>query len=403
MAKKTVLISGIGIAGPTLAYWLWRRGFEPVLIERAPKLRAGGYVIDFWGVGFEVAERMELIPTLRDVGYMNDRIVFVRQDGRIRSAFGGNALRRTLGDRFLSIQRGDLARAIYETIKHETETVFGDEIIGMAQDADHVEVRFKRGTARSFDFVIGADGLHSPLRTGMFDWRESIERYLGYYVAVFVTGGYSKRDEHTYLSYAAPGRQISRFALRGNRTGFLFAFARPYKDSAFVQDTTSQKRALIETFSHEPWVEWPEIKSHLEACDDLYFDAMSQIELPAWSRGRVALVGDAAYCPSLLAGEGSAFAMVGAYILAGELQRARSDYTRAFAAYERSFRPFIERKQRSARAFASSFVPLTSFGLFVRDVILHLGRIPIVSDFLARRFVIDRFELPIYDPVQTAP
>jgi 2-polyprenyl-6-methoxyphenol hydroxylase-like FAD-dependent oxidoreductase len=178
---------------------------------------------------------MELIPTLRDVGYMNDRIVFVRQDGRIRSAYGGNALRRTLGDRFLSIQRGDLARAIYETIKHETETVFGDEIIGMAQDADHVEVRFKRGTARSFDFVIGADGLHSPLRTGMFDWRESIERYLGYYVAVFVTGGYSKRDEHTYLSYAAPGRQISRFALRGNRTGFLFAFARPYKDSAFVQ------------------------------------------------------------------------------------------------------------------------------------------------------------------------
>lgn len=130
---------------------------------------------------------------------------------------------------------------------------------------------------------------------------------------------------------------------------------------------------------------------------------MSQIELPAWSRGRVALVGDAAYCPSLLAGEGSAFAMVGAYILAGELQRARSDYTRAFAAYERSFRPFIERKQRSARAFASSFVPLTSFGLFVGDVILHLGRIPIVSDFLARRFVIDRFELPIYDPVQTAP
>lgn len=176
MAKKTVLISGIGIAGPTLAYWLWRRGFEPVLIERAPKLRAGGYVIDFWGVGFEVAERMELIPTLRDVGYMNDRIVFVRQDGRIRSAFGGNALRRTLGDRFLSIQRGDLARAIYETIKHETETVFGDEIIGMAQDADHVEVRFKRGTARSFDFVIGADGLHSPLRTGMFDWRRAISK-----------------------------------------------------------------------------------------------------------------------------------------------------------------------------------------------------------------------------------
>jgi 2-polyprenyl-6-methoxyphenol hydroxylase-like FAD-dependent oxidoreductase len=116
----------------------------------------------------------------------------------------------------------------------------------------------------------------------------------------------------------------------------------------------------------------------------------------------VALVGDAAYCPSLLAGEGSAFAMAGAYILAGELQRSGGDYARAFAAYEQSFRPFIERKQRSARAFASSFTPATALGLFVRDVVLRLGAIPVVADSLLRRFVVDRFELPAYDPAQSA-
>lgn len=402
MAKKTALISGAGIAGPTLAYWLLRRGFEPLLVERAPKFRSGGYVVDFWGIGFDVAEQMELIPTLREVGYVNDRIVFVRQDGSRRSTFGGDALRRTLGDRFLSIQRGDLARAIYQTIEHETKTVFGDEIVGMTPHSDGVEVRFKRSAACSFDVVIGADGLHSAVRREMFGCERG-ERYLGYYVSTFVTDGYSRRDEHTYLSYAAPGRQISRFALRGNRTGFLFVFARPDKDTGFARDMASQKRTLIETFSNEPWVEWPQIKSHLEACDDLYFDAVSQIELPAWSRGRVALVGDAAYCPSLLAGEGSAFAMAGAYLLAGELQRAGGDYARAFAAYEQAFRPFVERKQRSARAFASSFTPSTALGLFVRDGVLRLGAIRVVADSLLRRFVVDRFELPAYDPAQPAP
>jgi 2-polyprenyl-6-methoxyphenol hydroxylase-like FAD-dependent oxidoreductase len=127
----------------------------------------------------------------------------------------------------------------------------------------------------------------------------------------------------------------------------------------------------------------------------LYFDAVSQIERPAWSVGRAALVGDAAYCPSLLAGEGSAFAMAGAYILAGELQQCEGNPA-AFAAYERRFRPFIERKQKSARAFASSFAPKTRRGLCIRDLVLRVGAIPAVGDRLMRRFVLDQFELPEY-------
>lgn len=397
MAKQSVLIAGAGIAGPALAFWLLQSGFDPLLLERAPKFREGGYVIDFWGIGFDVAERMGLIPKLREAGYVNDRITFVGANGGMRSSFGGSAIRRALGDRFLTITRCDLAHAIYGTIDQRIETIFGDGVEAIEQLPDRVNVRLESGTRRPFDLVIGADGLHSAIRTAIFPDAASGKRYLGYYAAAFVTRGYSRRDEHVYLSYAAPGRQISRFALRDDQTGFLFVFAKAEALACRVRDVGMQKRVLLDHFGREPWVEWPEIQRHLERCEDLYFDMVSQIQLPSWSTGRVALVGDAAYCPSLLAGAGSAFAMAGAYILAGELQCAHGDHATAFASYERRFRPFIERKQKEARAFASSFTPKTSLGLFVRDVVLRLGAIPAVGSLLMRQFVVDRFELPDYE------
>ena len=394
MLRKTILISGAGIAGPTLAWWLLRNGFTPVLIERAPEFREGGYIIDFWGVGFDVAERMGLIPDLRDAGYRIDRIEFVAAGGKLRSSMGANAFQRTLGDRFLSIQRGDLARAIYRTIEHQVETTFGDTIIEIVPEGDGVEVTFERSQPRVFDLVVGADGLHSAVRASLFGPSTTDELYMGYYTASFSTRGYAHRTEHAYLSYAAPGRQISRYALRDDRTAFFFVFRSPHKISGVIRDVPAQKQLLRQTFSAHPWIEWPQIENRLADCDDLYFDAVSQITLPAWSRGRIALIGDAAYCPSLLAGEGSAFAMAGAYLLARELERSGGDHIRAFAAYENLFRPFIERKQQSARSFASSFAPKTFLGLFIRDQVLHLSSIPFIAEFLMRRFVSDRFLLP---------
>jgi 2-polyprenyl-6-methoxyphenol hydroxylase-like FAD-dependent oxidoreductase len=199
------------------------------------------------------------------------------------------------------------------------------------------------------------------------------------------------------VSYAAPGRQISRYALREDRSAFLFVFASDEKVADLSRDGGAQKETLRRIFSREPWTEWPEIERRLESCEDLYFDEVSQIAMPSWSLGRSVLVGDAAYCPSLLAGEGSSFAMAGAYILAGELGQCGGDFTSAFAAYERRFRPFIERKQKAARAFASSFAPKTTFGLFLRDQVLRLSAIPAFGDFMMRRFVEDRFALPDYD------
>lgn len=396
MPRRTVLIAGTGIAGTTLAHWLLKRGFDPVLVERAPHFREGGYIIDFWGLGFDVAQRMGLLSALREQGYVNDCIVFVDANGAVRSRMGGDVFRRALKDRFLSIQRGDLARTIYDTVRDEVETVFGDELVRLVQTEERVDVVFRSGRSRSFDLVVGADGLHSTMRAAIFEPGAPFERYLGAYAAAFVTRGYARRDERTYLSYGAPGRQISRFALRDDATGFLFVVRKDGHDPALARDPSRQKRALVEAFADEAWIEWPEIRRHLEDASELYFDAVSQIEIPRWSQGRVVLVGDAAWCPSLLAGEGSSFAMAGAYILAGALERFAGDHAAAFAHYEHTFRPFMTEKQKSARQFVASFVPATRVGLALRDAVLKLTAIPFIADLLMRRFVSDRFVLPDY-------
>jgi 2-polyprenyl-6-methoxyphenol hydroxylase-like FAD-dependent oxidoreductase len=276
------------------------------------------------------------------------------------------------------------------------ETIFDDHIHTIQELPDGVEVTFEKAAPRKFDLVAGCDGLHSAVRAAVFGPEETCEKYLGYYTASFLTSDYSRRDERTYLSYAAPGRQISRYALRGDRTAFFFVFAQEARFDRDRQPETA-RGFLREMFAHDDWVEIPEILRRLDACSDLYFDSVSQIQMPGWSRGRSVLVGDAAYCPSLLAGEGASFAMAGAYILAGELERAEGDYARAFFAYEEEFRPFIERKQQSAAQFAGSFAPRTRFGLFVRDQVLNLAaRFRPVTSWLMRRFVNDRYALPTY-------
>ena len=167
---------------------------------------------------------MSLVSALRKAGYIIDRVALVAEDGRQRSALKDNVLKRAPGDRFLSIQLGYLAKIIYRTIEHDVETILGDSIVGISEGAERVEVTFERGSPRAFDLVIGADGLHSAVRNALFGLHEKLERYLGYYAASFLTSGYPGRDERAYLSYAAPGRQINRYALRDDRTAFFFVF-----------------------------------------------------------------------------------------------------------------------------------------------------------------------------------
>jgi len=281
-----VLISGAGIAGPTLAYWLFHYGHEPTLIERAPALRTGGYIVDFWGVGFDVAERMDLLPQIRQEGYMVREVRVVDNDGNVVSGFPVESVSRIAAGRYVSIPRGELAALICRKIDGAVETIFNSSIAEIEQKSGCVQVKFDSGHSRDFDVVIGADGLHSRVREIAFGQERQFERYLGYKVAAFQARGYRPRDELVYVMHTEVGQQIGRFAVHDDRTMFFFIFADP--SPATPDDICSQKELLFRRFENSGW-ECPQILNALHSATDLYFDRVSQIKMGSdersWTSG----------------------------------------------------------------------------------------------------------------------
>ena len=391
------MISGAGIAGPTLGYWLARYGMKPTIIESAPRLRTGGYIIDFWGAGYEVAERMGLLPEIQDIGYRVREVRVVGPDGKRIAGFPTEAFSRMTGGRFASIPRGDLAAAIFGKVEGKVEAIFGESIARIEQSAKGVNVRFASGGVREFDIVVGADGLHSKVRELVFGEENRFEKYLGYKVAAFAVQGYRPRDELVYVMYTELNRQLARFAMRDDRTMFLFTFAD--EDAEEAGNVAAQKNLLRKRFAESGW-ESARILEAMDASEDLYFDRVSQIRMDPreglWTRGRATLIGDAAFCVSLLAGQGTALAMVAAYILAGELHSAGGDYARAFRRYQELFGPFVFKKQTAALRFAGAFAPRSKLALFLRNRIFQLMAIPWFADLVVGRDLSDRIALPDY-------
>jgi 2-polyprenyl-6-methoxyphenol hydroxylase-like FAD-dependent oxidoreductase len=228
----------------------------------------------------------------------------------------------------------------------------------------------------------------------MFGPESRFERYLGLKVAAFEVEGYRPRDELVYVMYSEVAQQVSRFAMRDDRTMFLFTFADVNPDGP--HDIAGQKALLKERFGRSGW-ECPQILQRLGDATELYFDRVSQVEMSGgWANGRVALVGDAAFCISLLGGQGSALAMAAAYLLAGELQRADGEYQQAFARYEQVFGDFVSMKQRAARRFAGAFAPTSPLSLFLRNQLFRLLSIGWIADLTAGREFSDAIALPDY-------
>lgn len=396
MNAKTVLVSGAGIGGPMLAFWLKAGGFEPTLIEHAPALRAGGFVIDFWGLGYDLAERMGLANDIERVGYHMRELRIVDERGERVAGFGTKVFRELTGGRFVTLGRSDLSRLLFEKIKGITEVIFGDEIVSLREGADCVQVQFKHTSERSFDLVIGADGLHSSVRNFVFGAQDQFEKQLGYEVAAFEVHGYRPRDEDVYVIYSEPGRMLGRFALHDNRTLFLFIFADNVDPLPAMLDLSAQKAVLRTKFGDGKW-ECPRILDELDRTQDLYFDRVSQIKMETWSRGRVALVGDAAFCVSLMAGQGSALAMTAAYVLAGELAKAAGRHEEAFNNYEKRLRGYIIAKQKGAERFSAAFAPKTRWGLFLRNQAIKACAIPGLARFAFGQDIIDTLQLSEYD------
>ena len=382
----------MGIAGPTLAYWLTFYGFKTTLVEVAPALRTGGYIIDFWGRGYDVAEKMGILPEIKLAGYRVKELRLVNSDGRPVGSFNTDVFRSATNGRYVSIARGDLAKIIFEKVKDRCEAILGDSIDKIEQDEGGIRVEFERGEARRFDLVVGADGLHSAVRRLAFGEQQRFEKYLGYVVAAFTVDGYRPRDEDVYVSYSSPGKQVARFAMRNDRTMFLFVFADP-QGRYFQNQESNHKDVLRTEFAEAGW-ECPRILSAMESCGDIYFDRVSQIRMDTWSRGRVSLVGDAAFCPSLLAGQGSALAMIGAYVLAGELSQAA--HQKAFELYEQRLHAFITDRQNAAVKLSGSFAPKTRFRIFFRNQITRTFKLPFVAELAMGTSLLDRIDLPDY-------
>jgi 2-polyprenyl-6-methoxyphenol hydroxylase-like FAD-dependent oxidoreductase len=391
-----IAINGAGIAGTAAAFWLRRAGHGVVLIERAPALRSGGYIVDFWGLGYDIVERMGLIARVRDLGYQIREVRFVDGRGRTAGGFPVDVVADATGGRFTSVRRSDIAAAMFDALDDGVERIFDDSIATIRDDGRRVHLTFDRSPPRDVDLVIGADGLHSRVRRLVFGDDDGVEVPLGYCVAAFEAEGYRPRDELVYVTHGVPGRQISRFAMRGDRTLFLCIFRDEFLPGAMPGDE-AEKRAVLRTVFGDVGWETPRILGVMAAAPEIYFDRVSQIRLSSWTKGRVALVGDAAACVSLLAGEGTGLAIAEAYVLAGELASSDGNVAAAFHRYETLLMPFLRRKQASASRFASSFAPRTATGIRLRNLISRLLRIPFVANYFIGRNLRDELSLPEYD------
>ncbi len=344
MKNKRVLISGAGIAGLTLAYWLKQYGFTPILIEKHPTLRAEGYKLDIRGVAVEVVRRMGLEEEIFESRTKIRRAIFVDDLGKhLTETHPDLCGVRAGGD--LEIVRSNLCQILFKQVG-DIECLFGDSITKISQGEMGVYVEFEKNEPQFFDLVVGADGIHSKVRNLVWGDESQFLRELGLYISFYSIPNFLNLDS-VEIECHSPRRFIIAYCPPNGlaKVGFAFSSQRPQLD---LRDQSQQQKFLQDAFNGAGW-EVPRFLSFMKDAPDFYFDCIAQIHMPHWTEGRVALVGDSGYAVSPIAGQGASVALVGAYVLAGELAEANGDYNRAFPSYERYLSEFIKKNQELAK------------------------------------------------------
>lgn len=371
MTELKVLISGASVAGPALAFWLEKYGARVVVVEKAPSLRGGGQLIDLRGVSKDVLKRMGLDADVRAATEPNKGLSFVddqnrRQGAMLAHEFGGDGPVAEI-----EILRGELSRVFHDATQDHVDYRFGDRIAAVRDGADGVDVDFASGSTERFDLVIGADGVHSELRGMLFPEAEPLV-HLGVYLSFWTAENHTGMEDWT-VAYSEPGRTMGMRSILDNSKVMAFLSFRGGPPAYEWRDVAMQRRIAVARASGMGW-EAAQLVAQVETAPDFYFDSCQQVKLPRWSRGRVALLGDAAYCASPLSGYGATIATVGAYVLAGELARAAGDHDRAFAEYERKLRPWIDMVHASAPSQGKLMTPATASGIRMRNSLVRMSR-----------------------------
>ncbi|MFE9407971.1 FAD-dependent monooxygenase [Streptomyces sp. NPDC006704] len=344
---KTVLVSGAGVAGCALAYWLGRCGFVPTVVERAPGVRPGGQAVDVRGVALDVVERMGLLGRVREVATRMRGMSVIDANGEelhrsTEATFSGGRL--DSGD--VELLREDLVGVLEQLGAGRAEFIYGDRIVALDEGEHGVHVAFEYGPARTFDLVVGADGLHSTVRTLAFGPEGTSPHHLGTHLAIFSAENFLGLD-NWQLWHRDGDAGYGIYPVRDNsELRITFGFASGALDPA-TRDPQVLRQEVADRMGALRW-ETPRLLNALWTAPDFYADAMAQVRLDRWSRGRAVLVGDAGYCASPLSGQGTSLALVGAYILADALRRTGGDHRAAFARYEARMRPFVALNQALA-------------------------------------------------------
>ncbi|MGW0805142.1 FAD-dependent monooxygenase [Nonomuraea sp. NPDC002799] len=370
-----VLISGASVAGPALAYWLTRYGFTVTVVERAPALRkTGGHAVDLFRPAMDIVEQMGVLEPVLARKTGTERLTMHTEGGRRPAELELRRVMTAISDRHAEIMRDDLSEIFHDATRHDVGYVFGDSITSISADG---EVTFERGEPARYDLVIGADGLHSNVRRLVFGPESGYTRWIGAYLAVASVSNHLALDGRVE-GITGVGRLAALYGARHlTDARALFLFRPPRELDYHHRDVDRQKELLREHFAGVGW-ETPRLLAELEHTPAFYFDSITQLRLDSWSRGRVSLVGDAGYCPGPAVGGSTSLAVVGAYILAGELAAHGGDHTRAFPAYEAEIGEYVRRSRGFAVNAARTLVPGTRRDLWaLTQGVRLMNRLPV--------------------------